>query len=89
MPDKHRLGERPPAEITKARIRLVIESVFATLKRQMRMEDHLAKTLPRPRPTHRATTAGADPRHVHQHASSAAHREPWPPTTDDEPTSSL
>ena len=46
VPDKHRLGERPPAEVMKARIRLVIESVFATLKRQMRMEDHLAKTLP-------------------------------------------
>jgi hypothetical protein len=46
LPDKHRLGERPPAETSKARIRLVIESVFATLKRQMRMEDHLAKTLP-------------------------------------------
>jgi hypothetical protein len=46
VPDKHRLGERPPAEINKARIRLVIESVFATLKRQMRLEEHLAKTLP-------------------------------------------
>ena len=46
VPDKHRLGERPPAEINKARIHLVIESVSATLKRQMRMEDHLAKTLP-------------------------------------------
>jgi hypothetical protein len=46
VPDKHRRGERPPAEVMKARIRLVIESVFATLKRQMRMEDHLAKTLP-------------------------------------------
>lgn len=46
VPDKHKLGERPPAEIAKARIRLVIESVFSTLKRQMRMEDHLAKTLP-------------------------------------------
>jgi len=46
VPDKHRLGERPPAEVMKARIRLVIESVFATLKRQMRLEDHLAKTLP-------------------------------------------
>lgn len=46
VPDKHKLGERPPSEITKARIRLVIESVFSTLKRQMRMEDHLAKTLP-------------------------------------------
>jgi Transposase DDE domain len=45
-PDKHRLGERPPAEIAKARIRLVIESVFSNLKRQMRLEDHLAKTLP-------------------------------------------
>ena len=46
VPDRHRLGERPPAEVKKARIRLVIESVFATLKRQMRLEDHLAKTLP-------------------------------------------
>jgi hypothetical protein len=46
VPARHRLGERPPAEVTKARIRLVIESVFATLKRQMRMQDHLAKTLP-------------------------------------------
>lgn len=46
VPDKHKLGERPPSEIAKARIRLVIESVFSTLKRQMRMEDHLAKTLP-------------------------------------------
>ena len=45
IPDKHKLGERPPSEVTKARIRLVIESVFSTLKRQMRMEDHLAKTL--------------------------------------------
>lgn len=43
-PDKHRLGERPPSEIAKARIRLVIESVFSTLKRQMRLEMHLAKT---------------------------------------------
>lgn len=43
-PDKHRLGERPPAEVAKARIRLVIESVFSTLKRQMRLEMHLAKT---------------------------------------------
>ncbi|HEY5388147.1 MAG TPA: IS982 family transposase [Thermoleophilia bacterium] len=46
VPDKHRLGERLPAEINKARIRLVIESVFATLKGQMRLEEHLAKTLP-------------------------------------------
>ncbi len=46
VPDKHKPGQRPPAEVAKARIRLVIESVFSTLKRQMRMEDHLAKTIP-------------------------------------------
>jgi len=46
VPEKHKLGERPAAEIAKARIRLVIESVLSTLKRQMRMETHLAKTLP-------------------------------------------
>jgi Transposase DDE domain len=45
-PDKHQLGQRPPSEIHKARIRLVIESVFSNLKRQMRLEDHLAKTTP-------------------------------------------
>jgi hypothetical protein len=46
-PDKHKLGERPPAEIAKARIRLVIESVFSNLKGQMRLERHLAKTVGR------------------------------------------
>jgi hypothetical protein len=45
-PDRHRLGRRPPTEIAKARIRLIIESVFSNLKRQMRLETHLAKTLP-------------------------------------------
>lgn len=45
-PDKHKLGQRPPAEIQKARTRLVIESVFSNLKRQMRLDHHLAKTLP-------------------------------------------
>jgi|ERR1041385_32393 hypothetical protein len=45
-PAKHRLGQRPRSEIAKARIRLVIESVFANLKRQMRLEEHLAKTVP-------------------------------------------
>ena len=44
--ERHRLGERPPAELDKTRIRLVIESVFANLKRQMRLGDHLAKTVP-------------------------------------------
>lgn len=45
VPDKHQLGQRPPAEIAKARIRLVIESVNSNLKRQMRLEQHLAKTI--------------------------------------------
>jgi hypothetical protein len=44
-PERHQLGSRPPAEIAKARVRLVIESVFSNLKRQMRLGDHLAKTL--------------------------------------------
>lgn len=44
-PERHRLGERPPVEVEKARIRLVIESVFSNLKRQMRLTDHLAKTI--------------------------------------------
>ncbi len=33
------------AEQAKARIRLIIESVFSNLKRQMRLEQHLAKTI--------------------------------------------
>src|SRR5712691_171870 len=44
-PDRRRLGHRPPSEIAKARIRLIIESVFANLKTQMRLEQHLAKTI--------------------------------------------
>lgn len=45
-PGRHKLGERPPAEVAKASIRLVIESVFANLKEQMGLRRHLAKTLP-------------------------------------------
>ena len=45
-PAKHKLGQRPSSEIAKARIRLIIESVFSNLKRQMRLEHHLAKTTP-------------------------------------------
>ena len=44
-PDRHQLGKRPPGEVAKARIRLVIESLFSNLKRQMRLEQHLAKTI--------------------------------------------
>jgi hypothetical protein len=45
-PAKHKLDARPPAEIAKARTRLIVESVFSNLKGQMRLDDHLAKTLP-------------------------------------------
>ncbi|MDQ3648627.1 MAG: hypothetical protein M3433_08630 [Actinomycetota bacterium] len=45
-PAKHKLGQRLPGELAKARIRLVVESVFSNLKGQMRLEAHLAKTLP-------------------------------------------
>lgn len=44
-PDKHKLGARPAAEIAKARIRLVVESLFSNLKGQMRLDQHLAKTV--------------------------------------------
>jgi Transposase DDE domain len=43
-PDKHKLGARPAIAVAKARIRLVIESVFSNLKGQMRLDHHLAKT---------------------------------------------
>jgi len=45
-PECHRIGERPPLEVEKAKTRLVIESVFANLKGQMRLKEHLAKTVP-------------------------------------------
>ena len=44
-PGRHKLGERPPVEVAKAAIRLVIESVFSNLKEQMGLRRHLAKTL--------------------------------------------
>lgn len=46
---KHKLAQRPPSEIAKARIRLIIESLFSrvsNLKQQMCLEHHLAKTKP-------------------------------------------
>jgi hypothetical protein len=44
-PQRHKLGSRPAAEIGKARIRLAIESVFSNLRRQLRLRDHLARTI--------------------------------------------
>jgi Transposase DDE domain len=83
-PAKHKLSQRPAAEIAKARIRLVVESVFATLKRKMGFQDHLAKTL--------LASSLASPKASWPLASvststpsSAAHHEHSLPTTDDEP----
>jgi len=80
VPDKHKLGERPPVEIDKARIRLVTESVFSTLKGQMRMETYLAKTLPglaqRIGPNDYSRSPSACP----STPPSAAHTAPSPPT---------
>lgn len=67
-PDKHRLGERPSSEVAKARIRLVIESVFSTLKRQMGLEAHLAKTRGGSHPAHSPAAAGAHAGDLHQHS---------------------
>jgi hypothetical protein len=52
-PERHRLGEHPPAELEKARIRRVIESVFANLTGQMRLDNHLPTTVGRPGPAER------------------------------------
>lgn len=45
-PERHQPGQRPLKEKVKARIRLVVESVFADLKHKMRLDRHLAKTVP-------------------------------------------
>jgi hypothetical protein len=87
-PDKHQLGQRPAAEVAKARIRLVIESVSSTLKRQMHLQTHLAKTLPglvaRIAQRLLALTIG-----IYLNILTGRPHTPSPPTTDDEPTSSL
>jgi hypothetical protein len=66
----------------------VIESVFATLKRQMGLQDHLAQTLggvvARIEQRLLALTLG-----IYLNTCSAAHNAPSPHTTDDEPTSIL
>lgn len=42
-PESHRICERPPVEVEKARTRRVIELVFVNLKYQMRLREYLAK----------------------------------------------
>ena len=87
-PAKHKVSQRPASEIAKARIRLVIESVFATLKRQMGLQDHQAKTLPglvaRIAQRLLALTLG-----IYINTLTGRPPAPSPPTTDAKPTSSL
>jgi Transposase DDE domain len=64
-PERHHPGPRPAAEILKARVRLVIESVFSNLKRQMRRRARAAR---------RTTTPRSHPRNAPQHP----HRAPTP-----------
>ena len=88
VPDKHKLGQRPPSEITKARIRLVIESVFATLNGRCASKP----TSPRPSPDSPSASSNDSshsPSGCSSTRSSAGRHAHSPPTTDDEPTSSL
>ncbi len=88
-PGRDRDGERPAAEVFKATIRLVFESVFAFLKRQMRLEEHLAKTIDglRQRVAQRllALTRGTFSSTSNWDGPCAA----WLPMTGVEPTSGL
>ncbi len=75
-PERHRLGERPPAEVAKATIRLVIESVFSNLKRQMRLEEDLGKDARWSDPTGRSTPARPNPWDVHQRPAGPTAAQP-------------
>ena len=88
-PDKHTLNERPRAEIEKAGIRLVIESVISNLKRQMRLEDHLAKTLPGPAQRVAQRLLARSHSDCSSTCSAAARRGRSSPMTGVEPTSAL
>lgn len=87
-PAKHKVSQRPAAEIAKARTRLVIESVFSTLKRQMGLEAHRATSSPALSRASRSACSRLPSRSTST-PSSAADHAPSPPTTDDEPTSTL
>lgn len=87
-PDKHKLGARPPSEVAKARIRLVIESVFANLKGQMRLEQHLAKRSA-DSPNASPNACSRSPSASSSTSSADARPERSSPTTAAKPTSSL
>jgi hypothetical protein len=66
-PTKTRTATNLGRERALASTRLVIESVFANLKGQMRLEQHLAKTTGRTRRPNRTTNPRTHPRHPAQH----------------------
>ena len=71
-PARERTAANHDRERALAGLRLTIESVFANLKEQMRLEHHLARDTPRARPTHRPATPRAHTRNPAQHP----HRPP-------------
>ena len=80
----------PAPRSRRPRIRLVIESVFANLKCQMRLEAHLAKTIGRAGPANRSAAARAHARDAHATCSARSPGEARSsPMTDAEPTSAL
>ena len=72
-PDNHQLGKRPPSEIAKARIRLVIESVFSNLKRQMRLERPPRQNASPDSPNESPNACSPSPSACSSTPSSAAH----------------
>lgn len=63
-PDRVRSADNLPREKRLAGLRLVIESTFSNLKRQMRLEQHLAKTPCWTRAADRSAAACVDDRHA-------------------------
>lgn len=86
-PERHRPGPRPAGEIVKARA-WSSRACSPTSSAKMRLEDHLAKTLPGSfNASHKrllALTLGTP-----STCSPDAHHEPSPHTTDDKTASSL
>ena len=87
-PDKHTLGARPPIEIAKASSGWSSSRSSAT----SRAKCASISTSPRPSPDSCNGSLNAcspSPWECSSTSSPAAHHAPSPPTTDDEPTSSL
>jgi hypothetical protein len=87
-PERHRLSQRPPVEVTKARIRLPIESLFSNLNARCAS----AITSPRHRAGSRSGSPNAcshSPWECSATCSPAGRRGRSSPTTAAKPTSAL